>query len=182
MKITRARTKYENVCIGCMSAIVLMIWSCASIPAYPRVVGGILAGTVTDESGAAIPMAAVSIANVATGVTTNVSANHVLNPAGGAVSNANEPSGINPSTSQPPDEFLNWSMHGSRKSWVISSGMPKRGKRCIFLIDLRSLWRFSRKVTRSLEDTCFTTPFELTANHRGIGSASGPAYPVSLGS
>jgi len=44
------------------------------LPGHARaqVVGGTLSGTVTDPSGAAIPGTRISIKNVATGVTTNV--------------------------------------------------------------------------------------------------------------
>jgi outer membrane receptor protein involved in Fe transport len=75
MKIMRARTKSGNLFLGHIPAMVLMIWLLASVPAYSQVVGGSLSGTITDESGAAIPKTAVSITNVATGVTTNVATN-----------------------------------------------------------------------------------------------------------
>ena len=46
-----------------------------SVPAHSQVVGGTLSGAITDESGAAIPNAAISIKNVATGVVTHVTSN-----------------------------------------------------------------------------------------------------------
>src|ERR1700730_3836075 len=70
-----ARTKSRNVSGVVIPALVLVIWFLASIPAHAQVVGGSLSGTITDESGAAIPSTTVSITNVATGVTTNVTAN-----------------------------------------------------------------------------------------------------------
>jgi outer membrane receptor protein involved in Fe transport len=73
MNIIRTPTKFDNFFVGWI--LVLMLWFAGSIPAYSQVVGGILSGTVTDESGAAVPKAAVSIANVSTGVTTNVTTN-----------------------------------------------------------------------------------------------------------
>jgi hypothetical protein len=75
MRVMRARTRSENVFDGCVSAMVLMVWFLASIPLYSQVVGGSLSGTITDESGSAIPKATVSITNVATGVTTNGTTN-----------------------------------------------------------------------------------------------------------
>src|ERR1700676_384758 len=75
MKTIVARTKSRNVSGVVMPALVLVIWFLASIPAHAQVVGGSLSGTITDESGAAIPSTTVSITNVATGVTTNVTAN-----------------------------------------------------------------------------------------------------------
>src|SRR3984893_4692858 len=75
MRIRSARTRSESVFVGCISAMVLMIWFLASTPLYSQVVGGSLSGTITDESGSAIPKAAVSITNVATGVATNGTTN-----------------------------------------------------------------------------------------------------------
>jgi outer membrane receptor protein involved in Fe transport len=75
MKIMRTGAKSGNVFVGCIPAMVLMIWFLAPIPVYSQVVGGSLSGTITDESGAAIPKTTVSITNVATGVTTNVTTN-----------------------------------------------------------------------------------------------------------
>jgi len=74
-KIMKARTKFDNVFVGGIARIVLTLCFLASIPGYAQMVGGSLSGTVTDESGAAIPKATVSITNVATGVTTNVATN-----------------------------------------------------------------------------------------------------------
>jgi hypothetical protein len=75
MKIVRARAKFCNVLVGWIPAAVLTLWFLASTPAYTQVVGGSLSGTITDESGAAVPKTTVSITNVATGVTTNVTTN-----------------------------------------------------------------------------------------------------------
>src|ERR1700676_506805 len=75
MKMIMSRTIFDNVFIGWIPVIVLTLWCLASIPVYSQVVGGSLSGTVTDESGAALPKATVSIANVATGVTTSVTSN-----------------------------------------------------------------------------------------------------------
>src|ERR1700732_1968725 len=74
-KIMKARTKFDNVFVGWIARIVLTLCFLASIPGYAQMVGGSLSGTVTDESGAAIPKDTVSITNVATGVTTNVATN-----------------------------------------------------------------------------------------------------------
>ena len=55
---------------------LLIMWFSVSIPMYSQIAGsGGLTGTVTDESGAAIPRAAVSIMNVAMAVTVNVHTN-----------------------------------------------------------------------------------------------------------
>jgi outer membrane receptor protein involved in Fe transport len=75
MKIIRTRTKSGNVFGGCILAMVLMIGFLASIPVYAQVVGATLSGTITDESGGAVPNATVAILNVATGVTTTVMTN-----------------------------------------------------------------------------------------------------------
>src|ERR1700676_1750486 len=75
MNIIRTPTKFDNFLGGWIPAMVLMLWFAGSIPVYSQVVGGSLSGTVSDESGAAIPEATVSISNVATGVTTNVTTN-----------------------------------------------------------------------------------------------------------
>ena len=74
-KIRETQTRVEKVFAVCIPAMVLVTWFLASIPMNSQVVGGSLSGTITDESGAAIPKAIVSIANVATGVTTNVTTN-----------------------------------------------------------------------------------------------------------
>src|ERR1700680_1063906 len=74
-KIMRARTKFDNFFVGWIPLVVLTLWFLASIPGYAQVVGGSLSGTVSDESGAAIFKATISIANVATGVTTNLETN-----------------------------------------------------------------------------------------------------------
>jgi hypothetical protein len=70
-KMILSRAKFDNVFDGWILAIVLMLWFLASIPVYSQAVGGSLSGMITDVSGAAVPNAIVSIANVATGVTTN---------------------------------------------------------------------------------------------------------------
>jgi hypothetical protein len=75
MSIIRTPTKFDNFFVRSIPAMVLMVWLVGSIPVYSQVVGGSLSGTVSDESGAAIPEATVSISNVATGVTTNVTTN-----------------------------------------------------------------------------------------------------------
>ena len=46
----------------------------SSVPIYPQVVGATLSGTVTDQSGAVIPNAQISIRNTATGTTRSVTA------------------------------------------------------------------------------------------------------------
>jgi hypothetical protein len=48
--------------------IILLV----SGPIYPQVAGGTLSGTVTDQSGAAIPSTQISIKNIATGVARTV--------------------------------------------------------------------------------------------------------------
>src|SRR6202521_1989131 len=75
MNKMRIGTKSGNVLVEFVSAMVLMIGLLASIPAYSQAVGATLVGTITDESHGAIPKATVSIANVATGVTTTVTTN-----------------------------------------------------------------------------------------------------------
>ena len=75
MKIIRTRFRSGNLFAGCVSAMVLLIWFLASIPAHSQVVGANLSGTITDESHGAIPKASVSIHNIATGVTTTVTTN-----------------------------------------------------------------------------------------------------------
>jgi outer membrane receptor protein involved in Fe transport len=75
IRIMSCVPKSKNVLAGCLSAMALLIWFLASIPAYAQVVGATLSGTVTDESHAAIPKATVSILNVATGVATTVTTN-----------------------------------------------------------------------------------------------------------
>jgi hypothetical protein len=54
--------------------VILVLTSLIADVVYAQVVGGTLSGTVTDQSGAVIPTAKVSIKNVATGVTTSVTA------------------------------------------------------------------------------------------------------------
>jgi hypothetical protein len=54
---------------------LLIMWFLVSIPLYSQISGSGLTGTVTDESGAAIPRAAVSIMNVAMAVRVNVHTN-----------------------------------------------------------------------------------------------------------
>jgi hypothetical protein len=75
IKIMTCASKSKNVLAGCLSAMVLLIWFLASIPAYSQAVGATLSGTITDESHAAIPRATVSVMNVATGVATTVTTN-----------------------------------------------------------------------------------------------------------
>ena len=75
MDSMRTRTRSGKALVGCILAMGLMIWCLASIPVNAQVVGATLLGTITDESHGAIPKATVSIANVATGVTTTVTTN-----------------------------------------------------------------------------------------------------------
>jgi Carboxypeptidase regulatory-like domain/TonB dependent receptor-like, beta-barrel/TonB-dependent Receptor Plug Domain len=56
---------------GLLVSVMLLLTLFASAAVYAQVVGGLLSGTVTDQSGAVIPGAQISIKNVATGVTTN---------------------------------------------------------------------------------------------------------------
>ncbi len=58
-----------------LPVLALMAWFLAPLPAFSQSVGATLSGTVTDESHGAIPKATVSILNVATGVTTDVTTN-----------------------------------------------------------------------------------------------------------
>ena len=68
-------TKVGNISLGLKFAFVLMVASLVSMPARSQIVGGTLSGVITDDSGAAIPNATVSIMNVATNVVTNVTTN-----------------------------------------------------------------------------------------------------------
>ena len=74
-KIGKMRSEFDKISAICIPSIILMILFLGSLPLYSQVVGGSLSGTVADESGAAIPKATVSIMNVATSVTTNVTTN-----------------------------------------------------------------------------------------------------------
>src|ERR1700730_13966202 len=57
-------------------AMLLLLWNiCMVVPADAQVAGGIISGTVTDNTGAAIPQAQISITNRATDVTRQVVAN-----------------------------------------------------------------------------------------------------------
>lgn len=60
---------------SCMAAVLLIMAICFSGPAYAQVAGGTLSGTITDASDRAVPQAQISIANVATGITTTVTTN-----------------------------------------------------------------------------------------------------------
>src|SRR5207245_6345507 len=55
-------------------AIILVVVILSASPAYAQVSGATLSGTITDPSGAAIAGAKVSIANKATGITRDVTA------------------------------------------------------------------------------------------------------------
>ena len=54
---------------------VLILFLALSTPVYSQIVGGNLSGTITDASGGAIVNASVSIKNMATGVSTDVTTN-----------------------------------------------------------------------------------------------------------
>src|SRR5580704_4179026 len=68
-------TKLGNISLGLKFAFVLMFVFLLTTPVGSQIVGGTLSGSVTDDSGAAIPNATVSIMNVATNVVTNVTTN-----------------------------------------------------------------------------------------------------------
>jgi len=57
----------------CPSVLILIL--ALSAPMYSQIVGGTLSGTITDTSGGAIVNASVSIKNMATGVSTDVTTN-----------------------------------------------------------------------------------------------------------
>ncbi|PYT57483.1 MAG: hypothetical protein DMG35_20210 [Acidobacteria bacterium] len=61
--------------IGCAIALFLIFGILSSVPVDAQVAGGTLSGTITDPSDKTIPQAQVSIANVATGITTTVTTN-----------------------------------------------------------------------------------------------------------
>src|SRR4051812_15580681 len=55
--------------------IALIVASSVVYPAFSQVAGGVIAGTVSDSSGAALPNAKVIVHNVATGVDTQLTSN-----------------------------------------------------------------------------------------------------------
>jgi hypothetical protein len=69
------RSNSRSIILGLIFTAALIFGLILSTPAYSQVVGGTLSGTITDASGGAIPNATVSIKNMATGVTTNVTTN-----------------------------------------------------------------------------------------------------------
>jgi len=60
---------------SCATAVLLIMGICFSVPAHAQVAGGTLSGTITDASDRAVPQAQISIANVATGITTTAMTN-----------------------------------------------------------------------------------------------------------
>lgn len=72
MSISRERADWKRIAFSLAAFLswLLLIVICAK--AYAQVVGGTLSGTITNESGAVIPNAAISIANVDTGVVRSV--------------------------------------------------------------------------------------------------------------
>lgn len=66
-------TKVACVTIACL--FLLVFACCTAVRSYAQVAGATLSGTVTDEAGAAIPNANVSIRNTATGVVREVQSN-----------------------------------------------------------------------------------------------------------
>jgi len=63
------------ISFGCALALLLIFGILSSVPVDAQVAGGTLFGTITDPSDKTIPQAQVSIANVATGITTTVTTN-----------------------------------------------------------------------------------------------------------
>src|SRR5260370_41820532 len=59
----------------CITAVLLIVGICFSVPADAQVAGGTVSGTITDPSDKFVPQAQISITNVATGITTTATTN-----------------------------------------------------------------------------------------------------------
>jgi hypothetical protein len=75
LKVPNIEIRSRRECSGHTFLRLLTMWFLVSIPLYPPIAGSGLTGMVTDESGAAIPRAAVPVMNVAMAVTVNVHTN-----------------------------------------------------------------------------------------------------------
>src|ERR1700676_1094211 len=69
------QTASGTAIVGSIFTILLALTLTLPSPVYSQVVGGTLSGTVTDSSGGAIANATLSIKNMATGVSTDVTTN-----------------------------------------------------------------------------------------------------------
>jgi Carboxypeptidase regulatory-like domain/TonB-dependent Receptor Plug Domain/TonB dependent receptor-like, beta-barrel len=67
-------SKSGKLAIGLETLAAVVVCLLAVSPAYPQVTGGTVSGTVTDISGAVIPNAKISVKNLATGITRDVTA------------------------------------------------------------------------------------------------------------
>src|SRR6202140_3452414 len=75
MKGPMTRTASVTAIVGSIFTSILALILTLPSPVYSQVVGGTLSGTVTDTSGGAIANATLSIKNMATGVSTDVTTN-----------------------------------------------------------------------------------------------------------
>src|SRR6202521_1490383 len=59
----------RKTAVTLLTFVALVLSMSTSIPVYGQLVGAMLSGTVTDQSGGVVPQAAISIKNIATGIT-----------------------------------------------------------------------------------------------------------------
>ena len=59
----------RKTAVTLLTFVALVLSMSNSIPVYGQLVGAMLSGTVTDQSGGVVPQAAISIKNIATGIT-----------------------------------------------------------------------------------------------------------------